>query len=271
MAGNPARYSLTNGIPAARIGWLVAEARSDAGLTPDDLAGKTGVRKRLVRRWERGAQIPNDDEILAVARACEIGVGRLLPPRDTVEFDRSARSLRVGASVVSVADVHNEAVLTTYVQLVRQQRGLAAGAAFDIRHEDIDALANSLDLDDTELEARLVAIVGMPADTAAGLRERLVSRRRVGLQASIVAGSLGLLPGVGGVDAQPTAPAPAVVRPADRFEVAVEQPVVARTTEPAVWAIDVPVAVEPSFEPAERVVPAIEVGDALTISNPEAG
>jgi DNA-binding XRE family transcriptional regulator len=271
MAGTPARYSLTQGIPATRIGWLVAEARSVAGYTPDDLATRAGVRKRTVKRWEKGAQIPNDDEILAIARACEIGVGKLLPPRDTVEFDRDSRSLRVGSAVVSVADVHNEAVLTTYVQLVRQQRGLGDGAAFEIRHEDVDALAGTLDLDDDELEARLVSIVGMPAESAAGLRERMLHRRSLGIQAGIVAGSLGLLPGVGAGEAHasPSASAlPAVVQPADRFEARVAE------AEPAPVADAAP-APAPASKPAAKrtpppTAPAIEIGDAVRIENPDA-
>lgn len=279
MSGTTARYSLTQGIPAVRIGWLVAEARSAAGLTPDDLASRTGVKRRLVKRWEKGSQIPNDDEIVAVARALEIGVGNLLPPRDTVEFDRVARSLRVGAAVVSVADVHNEAVLTTYVQLVRQQRGLGDDASFVIRHEDVDALAGTLDLDDDELQQRLVAIVGLPPAEAAGIHARLLSRKRMSLPAGIVVGSLGLVPGSG----QANAVAPAVTPPAAVAEAApmpaapVDRldPVVAVSPvgEPAPWATVTPPAEEPvvaEAPPAPRPAPPLEIGDALRITNPDA-
>ena len=281
MSGTTARYSLTHGIPAVRIGWLVAEARSAAGLTQDDLADKLGLRKRAVKRWEKGAQIPSDDEVLAVARACGIGVGKLLPPRDTVEFDRTARSLRVGGSVVSVADVHNEAVLTIYVQLVRQQRGLAPDAPFDIRHEDVDALANTLDLDDDDLEARLVAIVGLPVEAAATMRERLLSRRRLGLPAGIVVGSLGLVPGVGGQEAQAVssrpaavaAPAPATSAVPDRLTPAAGE-TASTVADPAPWA-DVVLPAEESLPAAATPVPvaappapaAPEIGDAVTIAH----
>jgi DNA-binding XRE family transcriptional regulator len=287
MSGTTARYSLTQGIPGARIGWLVAEARSAAGLTQEDLATRTGVKRRLVKRWERGAQIPNDDEVVAIARSCEIGVGNLLPPRDTVEFDRVARSLRVGGAVVSVADVHNEAVLTTYVQLVRQQRGLAATAGFDIRHEDVDALADTLDLEDTELQQRLVAIVGLPPADAAGIHARLLSRRRMSLPAGIVVGSLGLVPGSGQANTgAPVVPpavtaeaAPMAAASADRLDAMVAA---APVGEPAPWAsetlpaveppvVDPPVVEPPVVEPAApRPAPQLEIGDALRITNPDA-
>lgn len=298
MSGTTARYSLTQGIPAARIGWLVAEARSGAGLTQEDLATKAGVKRRLVKRWEKGAQIPNDDEILAIARGCEIGVGNLLPPRDTVEFDRVARSLRVGGAVVSVADVHNEAVLSTYVQLVRQQRGLADGAPFDIRHEDVDALAGTLDLEDDELEARLVSIVGLPAADAAHVHARLLSRRRMTLPAGIVMGSLGLVPGAGGQvpPAGATTPPAAVASASSSMRAAVPDrldpaPAAASDTvpaatkgEPAPWAMAIPStpdepAVDAPEAAAERVTPkppapaappVLEIGNALHIVNPDA-
>lgn len=263
MSGTTARYSLTQGIPAARIGWLIAEARSGAGLTQDDLAARADVKRRLVKRWEKGAQIPNDDEIVAIARACEIGVGNLLPPRDTVEFDRTARSLRVGGAVVSVADVHNEAVLSTYVQLVRQQRGLAEGATFDLRHEDVDSLAGTLDLDDAELQQRLVSIVGIPVAEAAGVHARLLSRKRMSLPAGIVVGSLGLVPGSGQAEAVTPAVPPAAVASA-----------VPLVGEPAPWTTVITPA--ESAEPAvshpapERPAPPLEIGDAVRIVNPDA-
>lgn len=270
MSGTTARYSLTQGIPAVRIGWLVAEARSAAGFTQDDLASRTGVKRRLVKRWEKGSQIPNDDEIVGVARALEIGVGNLLPPRDTVEFDRVARSLRVGGAVVSITDVHNEAVLSTYVQLVRQQRGLGAEAPFVIRHEDVDALAGTLDLDDVELQQRLVAVVGLPPAEAAGIHARLLSRKRMSLPAGIVVGSLGLVAGSGQADAGLVAPPAAMAEAAPMPAAAVDRldPIVSVTPvgEPAPWTTVTP----PADEPAAAATPPLEIGDALRIVNPDA-
>lgn len=248
MAGT-SRYSLTHGIPAVRIGWLIGEARNNAGFTQEDLADRVGCKRRVVKRWEKGSQIPSDDEVLAIARACEIGVGALFPPRDTVEFDRTARSLRVGAAVVSVADVHNEAVLSTYVELVRQQRGLPDGSPFDIRHEDVDALASTLDLDDTELERRLVEIVGMSAEVAHNMRERLLTRRRMSLPAGIVVGSLGLVPGAGGTASEAATPAPPAV---------VQHAVVPDRIDVTPAGADTPGA------------PVLEIGDAVAITNPDA-
>src|SRR5437762_11659884 len=49
-----ARYTYTAGMPAARVGWLVARARSVAGVGERDLASSVGVPVRVVRRWERG-------------------------------------------------------------------------------------------------------------------------------------------------------------------------------------------------------------------------
>ena len=49
-----ARYTYTAGMPAARVGWLVARARAVAGIADRDLASSLGVALRTVRRWERG-------------------------------------------------------------------------------------------------------------------------------------------------------------------------------------------------------------------------
>jgi ribosome-binding protein aMBF1 (putative translation factor) len=57
-------------MPAARVGWLVARARSVAGIGERDLASSVGVPVRTVRRWERGDLVPTDDEVEAIALAC---------------------------------------------------------------------------------------------------------------------------------------------------------------------------------------------------------
>ena len=185
-------YSHTFGIPAVRVGWLIARARSKANLDEKSLAVAVDVRKRLLRRWERGEQIPGDDAVEAIAAACGIDVATLLPVRDVVELDRASRFLRVGSSLVSVAELHNDAILHAYVELVRDQRGVLPGRPFKIRDEDLDVLATSLDLDDDELVQRLVKIIGLSPTDAGDLRGQIVRRRLAMPAAGLLMSGVGL-------------------------------------------------------------------------------
>ena len=65
-----ARYMYTAGIPAHRVGALVARARVASSLTDRTLADRLRVRLRTVRDWERGQIVPSDDQIEAIATAC---------------------------------------------------------------------------------------------------------------------------------------------------------------------------------------------------------
>jgi hypothetical protein len=185
-------YSHTFGIPAVRVGWLISRARSKANLDEKSLAVAIDVRKRIVRRWERGEQIPGDEAVEAIAAACGIDVPTLLPLRDVVEFDRASRFLRVGSSLVSVAELHNDAILNAYVELVRDQRGVLPGRPFKVRTEDLDVLATSLDLQDDELEKRLVKIIGLTPADAGELRRQIVRRRMAMPAAGLLMSGIGL-------------------------------------------------------------------------------
>ena len=183
------RFTLTTGVPVARVGWLIAQARINAALSERELAKHTGVRKRVVRRWESARQVPNDREVSAVASACGLDLDELLPPRDVIEFDAAAHYMRVGSASVSMTEVHNEAVLATYVSLVREQRNLKLGEVFTFRQQDLDALCDALDLEDDDLENRLVRVTGLDAEQAAEIHRKLM-RRRLALPAvGLLAGS----------------------------------------------------------------------------------
>lgn len=214
-------YSHTFGIPAARVGWLIARARSKANLDEKSLAVAVDVRKRVVRRWERGEQIPGDESIEAIAAACGIDVATLLPVRDVVEFDRVSRFLRVGSSLVSVAELHNDAILNAYVELVRDQRGVLPGRPFKVRAEDLDVLATALDLQDDELEQRLVKIIGLTPADAGELRRQIVRRRMAMPAAGLLMSGIGLF-GVHFASANSNAPAtlPSVTVPAVSIDAA---------------------------------------------------
>jgi transcriptional regulator with XRE-family HTH domain len=166
-------------MPAARVGWLVARARAVAGITDRDLASSLGLPLRLVRRWERGDVVPTDDEVEAIAAACGTRLTELLPRRASVAYDPATGIMRMGdqavALPVNMAD--NDTVLGAYIGMVRRQRGLRPDQDVKVRQEDLEALGEALDLDDEELEERLVRVIGMSRTQAAAVRAQLLRRR----------------------------------------------------------------------------------------------
>jgi transcriptional regulator with XRE-family HTH domain len=168
------RYRYTRGIPTPRIAEILRDAAAGSGQDEGTLASLIGVRKRTVRRWLRGAEIPSDQEIDLLATACGHLVIDLFPIRDVVEFDRASCILRVGDHAVGIGELSNDSVLRAYLAVVRAQRDLGVDAPVALRVEDVEVLAAALDLDDDELEARLMVLAHMTAMEAQDARARLL-------------------------------------------------------------------------------------------------
>jgi hypothetical protein len=88
----------------------------------------------------------------------------------------------------------NEVVLRTYLDLVATARGVALGPDMPLRGDDIEILAALLDLEDTELEARLMRMLGVDAPTAHRLRGRIKRHRLVLAAASLSIGIVAAAP-----------------------------------------------------------------------------
>src|SRR3954451_19363453 len=166
-------------MPAARVGWLVARARAVAGITDRDLASSLGLPLRMVRRWERGDLVPTDDEVEAIAVACGTRLTELLPRRSSVSYDTSTGIMRMGDQAVALPGnmLDNDTVLGAYIGMVRRQRRLRPDQDVRVRQEDLESLGEALDLDDEELEERLVRVIGMSRTQAAAVRAQLLRRR----------------------------------------------------------------------------------------------
>ena len=177
MSRDEEPYTYTSGIPAIRVAELLRTVRIGAGVSDRDAARALGIRTRRLRRWEQGEEIPSDDELEAFAGVCGRTVEDLFPQRDRMEFDPRSLLMRVGEQVVSIVDPDNEVVLTTYLRLVREQRGLKPQDPVQLRRTDVDLLASVLDLHDMSLEDRLVSQLGMTPQAAAELRFKMIRRR----------------------------------------------------------------------------------------------
>jgi transcriptional regulator with XRE-family HTH domain len=184
----------TAGIPARRVAALVNQARLPRGMTQRELADRMRVQLRTVRDWERGERVPTDDQIEAIAHACGLRITELLPRRGVLSYDADTGVMRLGAGAteLSTSMRDNDDVLYAFLALVRQQRRVGPHQEVAMRGEDLEALADALDLDDEELEERLVRILGLNRRQAAQLRARLLRRRLTVGVVSMIAG-LGLL------------------------------------------------------------------------------
>jgi len=132
--------------------------------------------------------------------------------RREVDWNPDAGRLVVGGRIaVLERDVPNEAVLDTYLDLVADQRSVPRDLGITLRQDDIEVLAELLDLDDAALECDLVRLLGITAPVAIEIG-RSLRRQRMQTAAAALVG-IGLLVGVAVLGPAPrvdrTAPTPA--------------------------------------------------------------
>ena len=78
-----------------KIGRFIAEQRKRLGLTQEQLAEALDVSNKTISRWERGINLPDYDQVLAVCSLFHVDIedflkGRAAPPSD--EAQTGARS-----------------------------------------------------------------------------------------------------------------------------------------------------------------------------------
>jgi len=73
LIGSKSRTDFENKAKAFAIGEILKEARSDAQMTQEELALKTGTRKSFISRIENGH---SDIQLSTLYRIVEIGFGR---------------------------------------------------------------------------------------------------------------------------------------------------------------------------------------------------
>lgn len=138
------------------------------------------------------------------------------PDRLALYFDRETSTITVGnvSSVVApAADAEaNEAVLERYLSLVAAARGSQLGPDLQVRAEDVEVLSELLHLEDGQLEARIMRILGVDRHDASDLRARLSRQRLLIGAVSLTVGVLAVAPLAPG---SATASAPAQREPVD--------------------------------------------------------
>jgi hypothetical protein len=206
--------------------------------------------------------------------------------RRAVTFDPATRRLTVGSRSTIVPEVadNNEAMLRGYLALVARARGFAVASLTQVRQHDVAVLAELLDLEDADLEARFVRLLGMTPEVAAETRRRIVRQRSILAAAGI---TVGVLLGAGGTAAAsgPTAPTGAAASVAP-VAVSIAAAAVAETPPTPVTETPETAPPAPPEQPAQETAgppdstpppppppppppassdPAVQIGDALVI------
>ena len=85
-----------------KIGRLLRELRIEKNLTQEEFAEIIGVSNRSVSRWENGANLPDIDLLLIIAKYYGVGIGEILDGERMVEIsDKQEETIR------KVADYEN--------------------------------------------------------------------------------------------------------------------------------------------------------------------
>jgi transcriptional regulator with XRE-family HTH domain len=71
---------------------LIREARLRAGLTQQELAERSGRKRSVIARWERGAIEPSLETFLEIISVCGFELPLELAPRDDSAFERLQRN-----------------------------------------------------------------------------------------------------------------------------------------------------------------------------------
>jgi transcriptional regulator with XRE-family HTH domain len=174
-------------------GGRIIAARETKGLSLRRAARRLNVSPRALRGWERG----RTDVPLAVRQAMAVLYGTapqyLVPERpSTVERDSGTAVLRIG-SVAFKLEHSDDETLRRFLAAVREERGLAPGAALKVRDADAALLADILGGSAEEITRTLRRLLGVSETEAADFSRWIFGR-------SAVAGvfALGLTAGLAG-------------------------------------------------------------------------
>ena len=179
MPVNP--FALTEGVPTARVGERLVEARRNAGMGRWHASRAAQVSRSNLTRIERGRMRPPDGTVIALCRTYDVAVSWLVPERSGNEVVVGGGRIEVAgrSRMLTGADGERavEAVLASYLAIVRELRGVAAAGVVPLRDEDLVALARSLGDTPSEIEARLVDLMKLSREEARAVRRELLKRR----------------------------------------------------------------------------------------------
>ncbi len=188
-----ATLDLTSDAFAQRFGRHLAATRSKAGRSTRALARASdgGFTHGELKALEQGTVPLHDDLIERVSELYGCDLGDLLPTRLPVAVGSGV----VAAGGVSIVYLPGDAdsLLEAYLKLVRTLRRQRKSPAVDLRREDVEALAEHLQLPGEAVVDRLAALMGAGRNQRAAMAGLFASGAVViGLVGTAVAGGSGI-------------------------------------------------------------------------------
>lgn len=197
-------------IPPRRLGALLSQARSDAGMTLEEIASLAQGRFTLsiLSSIERGTWAISDEDARWLGMIYGIQSTSLVPPRSRLIVDLEEGFLQVDdyRAAVQRSAPSNDEVLARYLSMVYSMRRIDPGRTVVLRDEDIDVLGRALRMNTRSVAVDLEALMSRPVDLVRW-RDRLLKRRvfipAAGVMvAALSAGALVLVQGPDPVGAQ---------------------------------------------------------------------
>ena len=121
------------------------------------------LSSRQLRAFERGAEVPDDTLLLALARVYGFETDELYPVRTPLEVDLDEGVVAAAAVTRRFDPDDRTALLVAYLELIRELRGEPHALTLSLRRDDIEILATSLSLDGPIVVERLGALMGSTA------------------------------------------------------------------------------------------------------------
>ena len=150
------------------LGPRLMELRHERGMSRAELARATGLKRRAIAGYERGAESVPPENLERLSAAYGVAVSALGAPAPDTTSD-AAHQLG--------HDVAPEPLLREYVAMIAELRNLAPGTPLAFRDHDLTELANALGGTKESIERRLIELIGASPDDARHLREVIMSFR----------------------------------------------------------------------------------------------
>lgn len=142
------------------MGHLLREARETAGLSLEDLVARSDLTVVDLDDLEHGRRLVDDkllEELIGLYGAEDAA---LVPERSRLIIDLDEGRISVAESDISIGKMSGpDAVLSRYLALVYRMRQLPIGSPIGLRDLDLGVLSAALELDTTDIEARLERLI----------------------------------------------------------------------------------------------------------------
>jgi hypothetical protein len=168
-------------IPPARLGSFVAEARQQIGMSREAVALSSGGRLSVtdVTMLERGRLVCGENQLCAIEDVLGLRFGQTAPSRTRLVVDSEQGRLVLGGKVASfVPECSSDEILLRYLTLIYLCRRARPGTYIVPRSDDIQTLAQLLDLPELEIRQSLARLPYLERDVLR-VAVRTASKRRV--------------------------------------------------------------------------------------------